>query len=94
MTELPPLDVWVTDECPACARTLKVLDSCECLRAVVSVCVRRLGDPRERPPLSVVGGPAIVFQGKIISLGTPDCVDLFKRIMLITRSRAEMEDDG
>ncbi len=62
---------------------------CERLNAIVSVCVRRLGDPRERPPLSVVGGPAVVFQGKIISLGTPDCVDLFKRIMLITRSRVE-----
>ncbi len=88
MTDLPSLDVWVTDDCAACARTLRILSVCKRLRSLVAVRVRNLGDPGETPPSSVVGGPAVVFQGTIVSLGTPDCSELAERIISITRSMA------
>ncbi|MEO6042691.1 MAG: hypothetical protein ABIQ47_02055 [Tepidiformaceae bacterium] len=50
--------------------------------------MRNLGDPGETPPSSVVGGPTVVFQGTIVSLGTPDCSELTERIISITRSMA------
>ena len=88
MTNLPSLDIWVTDDCAICARTLKTLSACKRLRGLVAVRVRNLGDPGETPPSSVVGGPTVVFQETIVSLGTPDCSELTERIMSITRSMA------
>lgn len=88
MTDLPSLDVWVTDDCAICARTLKILSMCKRLSGLVGVRVRNLGDPGETPPSSVVGGPTVVFRGTIVSLGTPDCAELTERIISLTRSIA------
>ena len=86
MTDLPTLDVWVTDDCAVCARTLNILAICKRLQSLVVIRVRNLGDPAETPPTSVVGAPAVLFQGTIVSLGTPDCSELTERIISITRS--------
>ena len=90
VTDLPTLDVWVTDHCVSCARTLKVLSACDGLRGLVGVHVHRLGSSGESPPAAVVGGPAIVFRGAVIALGTPDCSELTGRIMAVLDVQPEV----
>ncbi len=90
VTDLPTLDVWVTDHCVSCARTLDVLSTCEALQGLVSVLVHRLDGAGESPPTTVVGGPAVVFQGAVIALGTPDCSALAGRIMAMMRTRPQV----
>jgi len=86
--ELATLDVWVTDHCIACARTLELLAACSVLRSLVRVRVRRLGAGADgAPPAAVVGGPAIVFLGSVIALGTPDCAALAERIIALLGSQ-------
>jgi len=73
--------------CSACARTLRVVSACERLHEIVNIRVRRLDGTGVVPPVGVVGGPAIIFLGSVIALGTPDCSALTARIMSMTSSR-------
>lgn len=91
--DFPALDVWVTDHCVSCARTLNILSACKDLHALVSVHVHRLGGSGESPPPAVVGSPAIVFRGAVIALGTPDCSELSGRIMSLLGVQAEVGGD-
>ncbi|WP_322797401.1 hypothetical protein [Tepidiforma sp.] len=82
MSELPELDVWVTAECSACARTLRTLEACESLQGLVAIRVRDLSQQGQRPP-GVVGGPTITLGGEVVALGTPDCSELTERVISI-----------
>lgn len=88
MPDLPSLDVWVTDGCRSCARTLKVIHSCGSLQGLVEIHVCKFGTPGLAPPKAVIGGPAVVFQGTVIALGTPECSALVERILQLTRATA------
>lgn len=88
MPDLPSLDVWVTEGCRSCERTLKVIHGCGRLRALVDVRVCRFGTPGLAPPKAVIGGPAVVFLGAVIALGTPECSALVERILEMTRATA------
>lgn len=88
MTNLPALDVWVTDGCRPCGRTLKVIHGCSSLQDLVEIHVHKFGNAEVAPPKAVIGGPAVVFQGTVIALGTPDCAALVERILEITRAAA------
>ena len=92
VTDLPTLDVWVTGNCSACARTLRVVSACERLHEIVSIRVRRLDRKGVVAPAGVVGGPAMVFLGSVIALGTPDCSALTARIMSMTSSPPHQDD--
>jgi hypothetical protein len=87
VTDLPALDVWVTSNCSACERTLRVISACETLHELVDIQVHRLDSAGAAPPAAVVGGPSIVFFGSVIALGTPDCSALTARIMSMASSR-------
>jgi hypothetical protein len=93
VNDLPALDVWVTEDCASCARTLVALSACDVIKDLVRVEVHLLGDPGEFPPRGVIGGPAIVFQGTVVALGTPDCSQLAGRIMPLLGARAEIGGD-
>jgi len=65
------LQVYVGEGCGSCQRTVAVLRECEELRAVVRVAIY---DVAERPlPAGCPGIPAIVFRGRVLAMGTPDC---------------------
>jgi len=80
------MDVWVTGGCPSCDRTRTVVSGCEALRSLVSVTIRHLDAPDGEVPNEVVGGPAIVFMGTVIALGTPTCSDLVQRVLAMMKA--------
>ena len=88
MPDLPSLDVWVTDGCRSCARTLRVIHGCGPLQDLVDIRVCKFGTPGLAPPKAVIGGPAVVFLGVVIALGTPECSALVERILELTRATA------
>lgn len=88
MPDLPSLDVWVTDDCRSCARTLKAIGGCRSLQKLVDVRICKFGTPGLEPPKAVIGGPAVVFLGSVIALGTPECSALVERILELTRAGA------
>lgn len=67
----PTLAVYVAPGCWGCGRARQIATAIErsCLR--VRVTVVSLGDGVVAPP-QVVGVPAYVLDGKVISLGNPD----------------------
>lgn len=79
--QLPAMDVWVTDGCRSCERTLAAVAGCERLLSLVSVVIRHLDSRDEHVPDEVVGGPAIVFMESVIALGTPTCSALLERVL-------------
>ncbi|MGD9934586.1 MAG: hypothetical protein AB7T37_12835 [Dehalococcoidia bacterium] len=79
MSAPPPLDLFVMDGCASCARTRAVLSGCSRLQTLVTVVEHRLDLSEHRPP-GVIGGPALVFMGVVVGLGTPDCEELADKI--------------
>ena len=77
MKAKPPLTLYVTTGCSACRRAEEVLRECDEIRSLASLEVVLLGeDGEEPPPDQVIGAPTVVFQGKVVALGTPDCARL------------------
>ena len=74
------LYVYVVPGCRACKRTLRALESCDELHELVEVSIASLEDNEDSVPKGVVGAPTIVFNGKVVSLGTPDCRQLVARL--------------
>lgn len=84
----PVLELFVTKGCANCARAERVLKECPELAALVAVEVRLIGAPGVGIPARLVGGPTVVFEGAILSLGTPDCGTLAARIGDLVGRRA------
>lgn len=80
MDSLPPLDLYVTGHCKICLRAERALRACDVLEGIVKLVVHRLDEPGTLAPPSVVGGPTLVFRGRVVGLGTPDCSELAARI--------------
>lgn len=74
------LHVYVVPGCRACKRTLQVVESCEEIQELVDVSVASIESDADPVPKGVVGAPTIVFEGKVVSLGTPDCRQLAARL--------------
>lgn len=74
------LHVYVVPGCRACKRTLQALKGCEELQELVDVSIASIGSDADLVPKGVVGAPTIVFNGKVVSLGTPDCRQLVARL--------------
>jgi alkyl hydroperoxide reductase subunit AhpF len=74
------LYVYVVQGCRACERTLQALESCDELHELVEVSIASLENNDESVPKGVVGAPTLVFNGKVVSLGTPDCRQLVARL--------------
>lgn len=86
MSDLPVLDLFVMEGCASCARTRTALAACGRLHSLVTVVERRL-DLGEQRPAGVIGGPALVFGGVVVALGTPDCEELADKIEAMLRMR-------
>lgn len=83
MEQLPTLELYVTRGCGACRRAERILRDCARLSQLVKLNVLELGLPEVQPPAAVIGGPSVVFRGRVVALGTPDCAELAQRIELL-----------
>ncbi len=72
----PVLTLYVTTDCVSCVRTEEVLRCCDGIMSLVRLEVALLGAEGVDRPASVIGAPTLVFQGKVVALGTPDCREL------------------
>ena len=86
MDRLPMLELYVTAGCSACRRAERVLRGCARLSHLVELAVLDLGRPEVVAPAGVFGGPSVVFRGRVVALGTPDCAELAQRLELLTRA--------
>lgn len=86
MDRLPTLDLYVTHGCGACRRAERILRECGRISRLVKLNVLELGAPGIQAPAAVFGGPTVVFRGRVVALGTPDCTELAQRLELLVRT--------
>lgn len=86
MDRMPALELYVTRGCESCCRAERVLRQCVRISGLVRLRVLELGDPGIQPPAAVFGGPTVVFRGRVVALGTPDCTELAQRLELLVRN--------
>ncbi len=85
---LPLLHLYVTSGCTTCRRAERVVRDCDALRELVRLQVHNVGEGEAETPPGVVGVPALVYAGEVVSLGTPDCCELADRISSMLLSPA------
>jgi hypothetical protein len=76
----PALTLYVTTDCSACTRTEEVLRACDNIMSLVRLEIVLLGGEGVERPANVIGAPTLMFQGEIVSLGTPDCIKLAAKL--------------
>lgn len=76
MVTKPALTLYVTTDCRSCTRTEEVLRACDQIQSLVRLEIIDLGGEGVERPANVIGVPTLVFQGKVVGLGTPDCCKL------------------
>ena len=76
----PVLTLYVTNDCSSCTRTEEVLRACAEIMSLVRLEVILLGAEGTDQPATVIGAPTLMFQRKVVALGTPDCDQLVVRI--------------
>lgn len=77
---MPLLHLYVTPGCTTCRRAERVVRGCDALTELVRLQVHNVGEGEAETPPGVVGVPALVYAGEVVSLGTPDCCELADRI--------------
>ena len=86
MDGIPALELYVTRGCGSCRRAERVLRQCVRISELVRLRVLELGAPGIQAPAAVFGGPTVVFRGRVVALGTPDCAELAQRLELLVRA--------
>ena len=86
MESRPTLELYVTTGCASCRRAERILRECGRISQMMKLSVLELGAPGIRPPSSVIGSPSVVFRGRVVALGTPDCAELAQRLELLVRA--------
>lgn len=86
MDRLPVLELYVTRGCGSCRRAERILRECLRISRLAKLTVLELGGPGVQAPAAVIGGPSVVFRGRVVALGTPDCAELAQRLELLVRA--------
>ncbi|PDV96903.1 thioredoxin family protein [Candidatus Chloroploca asiatica] len=68
---MTPLYVYVSADCPVCARTLQLVANVRAQEPEYPIEVIDLAQPGTTKPAMVFGTPTYVFNGRILSLGNP-----------------------
>ena len=76
----PVLTLYVTEGCPVCRRTERVLRSCEQIASLVRLNVVWISTTENKTPAKVISAPTLMFGDEIVGLGTPDCGELAERL--------------
>ncbi len=88
MGDRPVLKLYVTRGCATCGRAERTLRESERIRQLADLVVIDMGSGSVAQPRGVIGGPATVFEGAVLALGTPDCDELADRLETLVAARS------
>jgi alkyl hydroperoxide reductase subunit AhpF len=74
------LNIYIGQECPGCDQALRIANMIEEKMPTVVVRIIDLTEPDVRRPESVFAVPTYVLNGKTVSLGNPDELDLLSKL--------------
>jgi alkyl hydroperoxide reductase subunit AhpF len=79
------LNIYINQECPGCDQALRIANMIEERMPTVVVRIIDLNEPNTRRPESVFAVPTYVLNGKTVSLGNPDELELLSKLHAMSK---------